>query len=112
MPPDTRLKQRWQPLANPATFEGWPSLWEDLARDRDAAGLDFEHARMDIIDGVQPIDRGGTKCPEKLGTVQTVVQRQPAHQRPVYEKIDTHSLFRLTRFGASAALGRSLLELL
>src|SRR5688500_16823413 len=31
----------------------------ELARDRHPAGLDLEHAGMDIADGVEPIDRRG-----------------------------------------------------
>jgi hypothetical protein len=67
---------------------------------------------MVIIDGAEPVDWGGLKFAEKFSAVQVVMQRKSAHQRPVDEQINAHTLHRLTEFRASAGLGRSLPELL
>ena len=64
----------------------------DLACDRNAAGLDLEHAGMDIIDGVEPVNWRRTDGADELGTIQIMMQRKPAHQRAVYEQIHGHNL--------------------
>ena len=69
-----------------------------LAGHRDAARLYLEHARVYVVDRVQPVARGGLACLQELGACEIRMQRQTAHQRAVHEQLDAHDV---ADFGAS-----------
>src|ERR1051326_4676525 len=73
-----------------------------LAVDGDAAGVDLEHARVYVANGVHPIAWRRRARLQKFGAIEVLVQGQPSHERPVDKQLDAHGL---ATSAAAAATG-------